>query len=72
MQDHRTYKKAKDGYRWTLSQWGDAFIATPQQRCTSDSGSVYYEFRQPQAEFNSRQDRQKFIANFTAKFWHQS
>jgi hypothetical protein len=61
--------KAIDGYRWHCSKWGSEYTATPQKRCIDDNGKPYFVYCTPKARFDTPEDRDKFIAAFTAKGW---
>jgi len=64
------FTQTENGYRWTFGKHGNHFVAYPQQRCTTDTGKVYFRYcRVPVAFFESAEERENFVVNTSAKFW---
>jgi hypothetical protein len=72
------FTKAIDGYRWLLSTQqpqigpyaGLTFhVAFAQQRCTTDTGRVYFRYVGMDAKFDTVEERARFLANYSAKAW---
>jgi type 1 glutamine amidotransferase len=65
-----------DGFRWAYGRsshfpyFGSlVYHAQAQQRCTTDSGRVYFANVGPRAEFDSPEARERFFRGFTASAW---
>ena len=72
-----THTKVKGGYRWELTTHVESpafcnwtgLALNAQQRCTTDSGRVYYRYVGEQARFDNEGDRQVFLSSITARAW---
>ena len=69
-----TYTQAVNGYRWTTRK--AAFdrpevscVLQAECRCVDDNGKPYYRYVGPTAEFATTEDRDAFVAGWTAEAW---
>jgi len=67
-----TRTKAVNGWRWIASrkEWPyEAYTCAAQVRCTTDSGTVYYKYVGPRAEFDTREQLLNFMQNWKPEVW---
>ena len=75
-----SHTRAIDGHRWELTQWvrsyedlTPVYLAHAQVRCTRENKAgnevAYYRYVGPKAEFDTPEDRQRFLDKMPAKDW---